>query len=408
MSYDLQVIARKQPKSAHLDAFPLVARGTLTIDGRLRPDRHLLLTDAEGVVAEVDGPDRVEDEDVPDAAAGAIGAKGWLVQLSVKPSTDVTWPGELAIHLARSTDGVVYDPQQDLVTWPLGFEPRDRETGESRIEQLAIDWYTAWPSDDPDLPARLLQVLSARLPEALPRRYGGFEPLPYRYQGDDAPEAFIGRWIEEAGTWSPGLSWTTARPCLGGSATMSTSQAPERQRPGEAIVRIGIGVDGRALSRDPAYTERIVDLFRALSTELRCVYAAASVERGVIAKGSHMSADYRTEVGPMPRSDRWIGLPASPTWLAWFGEPYAELVRPSFGTHVAAEGPGDGLFVRMGAAPMNPDELSDRFPPLPTTLIAHRMNQPAQWFAKESYTLVAGPPSQPAAMIPPLTQTLDR
>ncbi|MET1231392.1 MAG: hypothetical protein ABWY52_00915 [Candidatus Limnocylindrales bacterium] len=368
----------------------------------------MVLTDAEGVVAEVDGPDRLDDEDVPDPAAGAIGAKGWLVQLSVKPSTEATWPQELAVYLARAADGVVYDPQQDVVTWPPGFQPRDRETGESRIEQLAIDWYTAWPSDDLELPARLLRLLGAHLPEAQPQRYGGFEPLPYRFEGDGATEAFIERWIEEARSWSPGLSWTTTRPCFGGSATMSTALAPERQRPGEAIVRIGIGVDGRALSRDPAYTERIVELFRASSTELRCVYAAASVERGVIAKGSRVSADYRTEVGPMPRSDRWIGLPASPTWLAWFGEPYAELVRPSIGAHLAAESQGEGLFLRMGAAPMNADELADRFPPLPTTLIARKINQPAQWFANGAYTLMAGPPSQPAEVIPQLTRTLDR
>ena len=81
----------------------------------------MLLTDVDDVVVEVDGPSRLEDEDVPDQAAGAIGATGWLVQLSVKPSTEARWPMETAIHLARAADGVVYDPQQDLVTWPGGL-----------------------------------------------------------------------------------------------------------------------------------------------------------------------------------------------------------------------------------------------------------------------------------------------
>lgn len=406
MSYDRLIIAKKQPKAVHLEAFPLVADGTLKVHGRLRHDQHVVLTDPDGAYAEVDGPYRLEDEDVPDAAAGATGSTGWLVQLSVKPSTAATWPHEMAIHLARASDGVVFDPQQNEVTWPPGFRPRDSETGEARIDQIAIDWFTAWPSDDQALPAELLRLVDAHLPEALPRRYGGVEPLPHRFEGDGAADRFVERWIEEAASWTPMIFWTTTRPCLGGSASMSTTRAPERRRPGGAIVRIGIEIDGRALARDPSYTERVVGLFRVMSTELRCVYAAASVERNVILKGSRVSADSRTEVGPLPRSDRWVGLPASPTWLAWFGKPYAGLVRPSVERHIEAV-VDEGLLIRAGAMPMNADELADRFPPLPANLIAHRIGQPARWIPMASYTMVNGPPSQAAEAIPRLTSVDD-
>ena len=182
---------------------------------------------------------------------------------------------------------------------------------------------------------------------------------------------------------------------------MSSLRAPERARPGEPCVRIGLGFDGRAFARDPGYTERIVDLFRTLASELRCVYAAASVNRGAIARRSSISSDYLTETGPLPRADRWIGLPASPTWLAWFGQPYAAPVRPSVTSHITAEEDG-AFFLRMGTEPMNADELANRFPPLPTNLVAHRINQPAAWVPRGSYTLTAGPPSQPAAEIPPI------
>jgi hypothetical protein len=104
----------------------------------------------------------------------------------------------------------------------------------------------------------------------------------------------------------------------------------------------------------------------------------------------------------MPRSDRWIGLPASPTWLAWFGKPYAALVRPSVEGQVTAEVDG-GLVVRLGPAPINADQLADHFPPLPTSLIAHKINQPARWIPGASYTLTDGPPSQPAEVIPRLS-----
>ena len=104
----------------------------------------------------------------------------------------------------------------------------------------------------------------------------------------------------------------------------------------------------------------------------------------------------------MPRSDRWIGLPASPTWLAWFGKPYVDLVRPSVEGHVTAEVDG-GLLVRLGPEPMNADQLAARFPPLPTSLIAHKIDQPAEGAPTGSYTLTDGPPSQPAEVIPRLS-----
>ena len=124
---------------------------------------------------------------------------------------------EIAIHLARAADGVVYDPQQDLVTWPGAFQPRDRESGETRIEQLALDWYTAWPSDDPALPERVLQLLEADYPAAAPKRYGGFEPLAFRYEGERMVELFVERWLEEAAS---SLRCSSGRPP--GHASMAT------------------------------------------------------------------------------------------------------------------------------------------------------------------------------------------
>lgn len=112
-----------------------------------------------------------------------------------------------------------------------------------------------------------------------------------------------------------------------------------------------------------------------------------------------VSGDYRTEMSTLPRSDRWVGLPAGPTWLAWFGPHYAELVRQTVKARITAES-GGALFVRMGEEPMNADELADLFPALPTHLVARRIKQPATWLRGARFTLMGGPPSQPAELIP--------
>jgi len=404
MSHDLHVIAKRRAKASDLDAFGSDRPG-LEVDGRLKTDGLVTLADAAGTHVEMDGPSRIEAEDVPDAAIGAIGgigAKGWLIQLSVKAAAGVEiWPTDLAVHLARATDGVVYDPQLDRVTWPPGFEPRDAATGEERFSEIALAWYTAWPSQDPELPRRLLDLLASHLPDALPQRYGGYEPLPHRFEGDDRKERFIGRWLEEASGWTPSLSWTTAPPCLGGSVSMSTVQPVTYPRPGQPMVRVSVEFDSRASARDPALTARFVAAFRAVAAGLRCVYAGATLNRNAIMTRGRPLADSRTEWGPMPRADRWIGLPAAPTWLAWFGRPYADLVRPTL-AGVATEEDASGILLRLGTEPMHADDLADRFPPLPAALITHRLNRPAGWETGVRYTLVAGPPSQPADVTPNL------
>jgi hypothetical protein len=398
VSYDLQIFARRRPKAADLDAF-LAATGAATTDRPLKRGGSLVLSAGDDVHVEVDGPARIERDDVPDAANGAIGASSWLVQLSVKPSTDAAWPMDLSVHLARAAEGVVYDPQEDRVTWPAGFRPRDAASGEERIDEVELDWFVPYAEPDPEVPRRLLALLREHAPEAIPTRYGGYEPLPFRFAGDGAEGDFVQRWLEQATEWTPSLYWTATRPSFGGSAIMSTLLDPDRIRPGQPAVHISTSFDGRALARDPEVTERLVRLFTALATDLGCIYAAGSVQRDLLVKGGRISGDYRTEMSTLPRSDRWVGLPAGPTWLAWFGPPYAELVRQAVQGQITAEA-GGALFVRMGAEPMNADDLAEVFPPLPAQLIARRIKQPATWLRGARFTLMGGPPSQPADLIP--------
>ena len=58
--------------------------------------------------------------------------------------------------------------------------------------------------------------------------------------------------------------------------------------------------------------------------------------------------------------------------------------------------------LRLGAEPMNADELAPIFPPLPLPPIARRINKAAAWDAGRHYNLVGGPHSQPAEQIPEL------
>lgn len=400
MSYDLQVIAKRQPRAADLAAFIEDAE-QIRVEGDFKRGASTVMHADDGTIAEVDGPNRIEADDLPDAANGAIGRSGWLVEISVKPSTNASWPQELAIHLARAADGVVYDPQQDAVTWPAGWRPRDVASGQELIDQVDLTWYVRRPPTAEELPKRILAALSALCSEALPKRYGDYEPFQHRFEGERAEDDFAAFWAARMDDWTASFSWTTTRPCFRGSVGMSSNRkyGPDSQT---ASVRLSLSFDGRPFARDPAFTERIVRLFTELAREVGSVYAAAWMERGVIVNRGRLSYQANvTETGPMPRADAWVGLPASPTWLAWFGPPYAEAVRSAVAGHVTSETDA-GLFLRLGTEPMNADHLADLFPPLPARLLARRREQPATWLAGARYSLVSGAPSQPAEEIPPL------
>lgn len=104
----------------------------------------------------------------------------------------------------------------------------------------------------------------------------------------------------------------------------------------------------------------------------------------MIVKRGRASFDDRTESAPLPFTDRWMGLPAAATWLAWFGRPYADLVRATVAPFIREERDG-GLLVRMAGEPVDGEQLADRFPPLPLQLIARRKDKPPAWETGRRY-----------------------
>jgi hypothetical protein len=402
VSYDLQVIVKREPGAADLAAFLESARGSLESDGTLKRGDLLLLRDKRGTFVEIDGPNRVVAADLPDAAYGAVARTGWLVGVSVKPSADASWPHDLAVHLARVAQGVVYDPQQDAVTWPAGWRALDRRSGSQLINQVGLAWYMRRPEDASDLPRRVLDVLASRCPEAMPVRYGAYEPYQHRRDSEHGTAEFVAFWAAIADDWSSSFSWTAKRPCFDGSVNISSLRAYPRGSPC-ASVHLSMTFDGRPFVRDPAFSERMVGAFTELAASLGSFYAAAWVERGIELRGGRPRGTALSEIGPMPGGDAWVGLPASPTWLAWFGHPYTELVRQAVAAAVTSETDA-GLFLRLETQPSDADELADTFPPLPAWLLARRRDQAGLWLPGARFSFLDGPPSQPAEYIPDLLE----
>jgi hypothetical protein len=399
MSYDLHVLSKRRPKPGLVPALASMHGVSISGNAVSKPNGQLLLDAVTGTHVEIDGPLVIEKEDVPEAATGAIADSGWVLMISVKGSVSVEWPQGFAIEAARAVEGVVYDPQQDAVIWPKAWRPGAAENGRDVIDEIELGWSIIRASDDPYVPARFLKLLREHYPNALPRRYGSFEPLPHRFIGEHADHAFAEAWAEESLENMPFFFWSSTRPCFGGHVAM-TSASPSSGELEHPCVSITLNFDARSCYRDRAATEMIVNLFRLVSYELECVYAGAWVLRGVLLpKGGNAAYRGGPEVGPMPRGGAWVGLPAGPTWLAWFGKPYAELVRPAIASHIS-DVSERGIFMRLGAEPLGFDELTAQFPPLPAALLARRPRRRGRWLDGAPYTHGSLPPSEPAELIP--------
>ena len=147
-------------------------------------------------------------------------------------------------------------------------------------------------------PETLLRLLRRRCPEAMPTRYGCWEPPPHRYD-PAVPEEFARFAAEHDDAF-----WYARRPSFGGSARAST---------------LSLEFDGNVLESDVRWREAVVELFAAVAAELGAVQAKAEVEPGWRVGRSNRpwcSADLVIKAAQRPDG---------PGWLNWFGGPRREL-----------------------------------------------------------------------------------
>ena len=171
----------------------------------------------------VDSPCRVELEDLPEALAATVLDPRYQIEINV-PFTatraDQKLARRLAKHLAERFRGAAYDPELDeIISRKRARVPRISRR-EERIRVIDLHWYVGSREPDPELPRRLLEVLRAKCPEALPRRYDVLEPLQHSFDRT-GEEGFIEWWRDVTDTERGSLLfWQGRSPCFSGSASL--------------------------------------------------------------------------------------------------------------------------------------------------------------------------------------------
>ena len=356
MSYDLTVYVKRDVREEAIrDAVKHLGeqRGDAdypVVEGpSLEATSQLVLGDIT-----VDGPLRLQPEDVPQEISKAVRGIGYAYHLSVPYDTgprfveDVERGRGLAGNLANLGDGVWVDEQTDEV-WKrdrcLAIRPVD-EGG--RYDEVSFYWYVPRNLLQPAVIRTYVDLGNRYLPEALPRRYGDFQPFQHSYEAG-AEE------LEE--TWSKArteLSFNASSPCIHGYFG-----PPDAALPIDDIWCAKLAARARAL-RSPVWRDRFRMLFLELAEQWRCIYASAEVTRGHKWRRGSSWGDSQTEAEIIPiRMGEWLGLPPYRMWWSYYAGAYAELVSGHL-SEECLERTDRGLFYRLSDDPMNRDELSQR------------------------------------------------
>ncbi len=316
----------------------------------------------------VDGPLEANASDLPVALAGACLDPHAMLAIGVRlpaPKRNYQLARSLGRELAEHNDGAAFDPQEEALVWPRGrprrVPPRpDRE----ETSKVGLEWFL--PADRwEDAPATLVRLLQSRCPEALPTRYGLWEPPPYEFDEDD-PNAFIAFLLDNP---DGDAFWLASRPSFGGSAFGPDIDVdPEDEA--YKIAYVGVNFDGNVLEDDERWRETIVDLFVDGAREMGAFFAGAQALPGWVAtRNNRLWATSETLLGgeDLLRGQLWQGLSPVPLWLSWFGGPYRDLVAPHLTPEsleeAAAHEPDGGNSLRrlLGRAPApRPEEAQVR------------------------------------------------
>jgi hypothetical protein len=286
----------------------------------------------------------------------------FLVELSLEPisAPKSAWPTVMAAAqtVAEELAGLVEDPQAGSFKLPRGTTRYLKPKREERFAVLNLSWwYMESPLRSDGGIAEFLAVLTRHVPEAVPRRYGLWEPPPYKTEetGMDALVVFLAENLDQL------LVLYTKRPAVG--IYIGDCNGAAHPRLGFRANHVSIEIEAQVLEQ--AGWERAVrTLWRDVSRFLQPFYGEARVLSDYLWRGERAMSDMRTAVHPV-RSWFWRGIPPEPGVALVLGPRYTGLWKPG-----GASAEGELLFVEQDTwsigAPLAlsvPREIAQRWIP---------------------------------------------
>ena len=345
MSYDLTVFGSPLPDDVDVAVANAVAG--LELGPRADGEFTVLHSEPKTYAFTVFGPYDVEPEDVPAEvvdAARAVGVR-WLVVVEGSHPDAIEPARSFAGQLARAAAGAAVDEQTGEL---LDVGGTVRQPARQIVSTLDLEWYSPAAADAVQT---WLTVTRSSLPEAVPNRFGNFEPLQYRLDRDGEQQL--------AAVALEGLTFTTALPCLGGRMSPATLDGLQR----DTLRLLADSID------DPRRRDAVRGFFVEYARRRRSVLATGQICRN-IEYGSSFGANYRADSdrhGKLTGRGGILGLDPHPVWWTWFGAEYLPLVRDHLpDERVTAY--DDGVLYTATDEPADRRQLAELPDPIPASL----------------------------------------
>lgn len=298
------------------------------------------------------GPYRIEPEDVPEDVVPQVldPATSWQVVVEGSSPTEIAPARRFAKALAQAARGVALDEQTEDVLGAKKSRHVDRP-GAEIVRVLDLEWYS--PASAPPAPALWLELAKKLFPEALPRRYGGYQPYPYRLDRDgEGP--FVTEFGQIGERYESQL-FLAGNPCRSGGLF-----AP----PWGGYLFDNLHLLAAPLD-DPRWRNTVRRFFVAYARRRGSVLAVGEVLRNHTLSGPPNPG--RDQHGTLRGEDGILGLPANPVWLTWLGNDYLPLVRDHLPPEHTTYYPEGALYAPTDE-PADRGQLAELLDPIPARL----------------------------------------
>lgn len=267
---------------------------------------------------------KVEDEDINNEVLPLLPGISYLTELNLEPISAPESGKNLLLKIAKSIAkdvvGIIEDPQTNNLIAPSGikrFIPPKRERDE-RFSILEMTW---WFGDNPlahkEIIYNVINYFESRLPEALPKRYGGYEPPQHKYieTGNEHLKKYLVDHMYENVVWYP------TKPVVGVHLSLVKEWGffDRRGKKHFGANNFSIEIDASVLNQ-AGWKELLEKIFKDISLILNPFYGEARILRNKIYGGGTYFVDEKSEESPI--TGMWTGIPQKLGKAIVVGEPY--------------------------------------------------------------------------------------
>jgi len=311
MSYDIRVWTVENPR----------LRETLIAAGFESQDDFYVLPLKQGRIT-ISNQTSVAFGDIPDEISRELPGIRYLVEGSLEPFTSeehsVARLVGAARLIGREWRGVVENPQTGEIIMPSGVKRLAEYEKQERFTLLTLSW---WFNDEEILKVdrlrQFIDLIERSILEALPRRYGLYEPPQEKYQGK---EPFI-RYLSENARKS--IIWYPTKP-----VDYVSFSVPQRIGPSPMGYRFGhlsVSVDDAVVDM-PGWSRALNQFFKGVSQIVNPIYGDMYFLKNHLRSKTVSRLDKASEEHPTS-AWWWNGIPRKLGVGLVVGEPLKDKIR---------------------------------------------------------------------------------